>query len=72
MPDVQPRDIIRARRYGNKTARDYVVDRLSSVNGLDRGLDWHCYAYPRYSGSRPQHMTFEAATVIVVGNYREE
>jgi hypothetical protein len=66
--NIRAKDIIRARRLGNRTIRRYVIDRVVQTN--DEFDIVRVDAHAEHSGSRATRMAFDASTVRVVGNYR--
>lgn len=68
-PEPQPLDVIRARRYGNRTRRNYVIDSLA-VDGIEGGNTFAAFVHPEHSGSKPSLMVFDRTNLRIIRNYR--
>lgn len=54
MTEPQPGDVIRARRYGNRSHRTYVIDRLAFNSSTGETVEGNAYAawvHPKGSNS---------------------
>lgn len=71
----QPRDVIRARRYGNGTFGNYVIERSVREQVDPTGATFSAYAHREHGaqgprGKRDEFMTFDAYTMRVIRSYR--
>lgn len=65
--DIQPGDVIRARRIGNRTVGNYTIDRVARFQ--HDGI-FCAYAHRQYSQAQDTFMSFDATTIRIVQNYR--
>lgn len=65
--DLQRGDVVRARRYGNRTLQTYVIDRAVDDVG-EHSLS--VYAHREYGAGRERFMVLDARTARVIRSYR--
>lgn len=65
MTEPQPGDTIRARRYGNRTRRSYVIDKLP-VDGIEGGNTFAAFVRPQRSASTPTLMVFSREGLRII------
>lgn len=67
--EPRPGDTIRARRYGNRTRRSYVIDALAH-NGTSEAVTGNAYAafvHPKHSNnSAPTLMVFDRRDLRII------
>lgn len=67
---IQPGDVIRARRFGNKTVGNYVIDRIARFQPVAEQGGFAAYAHREYGSFDERFMTFHVETIRVIRSYR--
>lgn len=65
---IEGGDVIRARRYGNRTKGTYTIEDVGRFQVAEG--TWSAYAHRQYSQKRGKFMTFDADSIRVIASYR--